>query len=117
MRDIPESGSEGTGRQSIEVWNDLVSPRDLVICLLISVACAAAAVLVSARVGGEALFWGLGASAAGFIVNCLLVTPKREVVIVDDADGADVANGADDADIVDVDDAAPIGVSGGGDDE
>ena len=117
MRDIPESGSEGTGRQNIEVWNDLVSPRDLVICLLISVACAAAAVLVSASVGGEALFWGLGASAAGFIVNCLLVTPKREVVIVDDADGADVANGADDADIVDVDDAAPIGVSGGGDDE
>ena len=87
------------------------------ICLLISVACAAAAVLISPWSGGQTLFWGLGASVAGFIVNCLLVTPKREVVIVDDADGADVANGADDADIVDVDDAAPIEVSGGGDDE
>ena len=91
MRDIPESDSEGTGRQNIEVWNDLVSPRDLVICLLISVACAAAAVLVSARVGGEALFWGLGASVVGFIVNCFLVAPKREVDIVDEAGRKDCA--------------------------
>ena len=96
MRDIPESDSEGTGRQNIEVWNDLVSPRDLVICLLISVACAAAAVLVSARLGGQTLFWGLGASVAGFIVNCLLVTPKREVVIVDDADLVGAGGGGDD---------------------
>lgn len=109
MRDIPESDSEGTGRQNIEVWNDLVSPRDLVICLLVSVACAAAAVLVSARLGGQTLFWGLGASVAGFIVNCLLVAPKREVVIVDDADGA----GGGDA----VDGTDPAGGGGGGDDE
>lgn len=109
MRDIPESDSEGTGRQNIEVWNDLVSPRDLVICLLVSVACAAAAVLISPRSGGQTLFWGLGASVAGFIVNCLLVTPKREVVIVDDADGVDVADGIEGADLV--------GAGGGGDDE
>ena len=109
MRDIPESDSEGTGRQNIEVWNDLVSPRDLVICLLVSVACAAAAVLISPRSGGQTLFWGLGASVAGFIVNCLLVTPKREVVIVDDADGIDVADGVEGADLV--------GAGGGGDDE
>lgn len=109
MRDIPESDSEGTGRQNIEVWNDLVSPRDLVICLLISVACAAAAVLVSASLGGQTLFWGLGASVAGFIVNCLLVAPKREVVIVDDADSVDVADSIDGADLV--------GAGGSGDDE
>ena len=109
MRDIPESDSEGTGRQNIEVWNDLVSPKDLVVCLLVAVACAVAAVMISSRVGGQTLFWGLGASAAGFIVNCLLVTPKREVVIVDDADGIDVADGVDGADLV--------GAGGGGDDE
>ena len=73
------------------------------------VACAAAAVLISPRSGGQTLFWGLGASVAGFIVNCLLVTPKREVVIVDDADGIDVADGVDGADLV--------GAGGGGDDE
>ena len=106
---MPESDSEGTGRQNIEVWNDLVSPKDLVVCLLISVVCAVAAVPIASRIGGQTLFWGLGASVAGFIVNCLLVTPKREVVIVDDADGIDVADGVDGADLV--------GAGGGGDDE
>ena len=95
MRDIPESDSEGTGRQNIEVWNDLVSPRDLVICLLVSVACAAAAVLISPRSGGQTLFWGLGASVLGFIVNCLLVVPKRDVVIVDESRVTDEADSAD----------------------
>ena len=91
MRDIPESDSEGTGRQNIEVWNDLVSPKDLVICLLVAVACAVAAVMISSRIGGQTLFWGLGASVVGFIVNCFLVTPKREVDIVDEASKKDDA--------------------------
>jgi len=73
------------------------------------VGCAGAAVPIASRIGGQTLFWGLGASVAGFIVNCLLVTPKREVVIVDDADGIDVADGVDGADLV--------GAGGGGDDE
>ena len=110
MRSTDDVDSENTERQNnIEVWNDLVSPRDLVICLLVSVAWAAAAVLISPRSGGQTLFWGLGASVAGFIVNCLLVAPKREVVIVDGADGIDVADSVDGADLV--------GAGGGGDDE
>lgn len=88
MRDIPEAGSEDAERQNIEVWNDLVSPKDLVISLLVAVVCAVAAVLLSLAVGGQTLFWGLGASVVGFTVNCFLVTPKREVSIVDDADSA-----------------------------
>jgi len=77
--------SENTERQNnIEVWNDLVSPRDLIVCLLISVICVVAAVLLSASFGGKPLFWGLGASTIGFIACCFLVTPKREVTIVDE---------------------------------
>ena len=91
MRDVPEAGSEGTERQNVEVWNDLVSPKDLVICLLVAVACAVAAVMISSRVGGQTLFWGLGASVVGFIVNCVLVAPKREVDIVDEAGRKDCA--------------------------
>ena len=85
MRDIPEAGSEDAERQNIEVWNDLVSPKDLVISLLVAVVCAVAAVLLSLAVGGQTLFWGLGSSVVGFTVNCFLVTPKREVSIVDGA--------------------------------
>jgi len=95
VRDIPESDSEGTGRQNIEVWNDLVSPKDLVVCLLISVVCAVAAVPIASRIGGQTLFWGLGASVLGFIVNCLLVAPKRDVVIVDESGVTDEADSAD----------------------
>ncbi len=77
--------SENTERQNnIEVWNDLVSPRDLIVCLLISVICVVAAVLFSVYLGGNPLFWGLGASTIGFIACCFLVTPKREVTIVDE---------------------------------
>nr|WP_243858913.1 hypothetical protein [Actinomyces sp. ZJ308] len=40
--------------------------------------------LFSDYFGGKPLFWGLGASTIGFIACCLLVTPKREVTIVDE---------------------------------
>ena len=88
MRSTDDVGSEDTERQNnIEVWNDLVSPRDLIICLVISVICVIAAVLFSVYLGGKPLFWGLGASTIGFIACCFLVTPKREVTIVDELNG------------------------------
>lgn len=95
MRSTDEVDSESTERQdNIEVWNDLVSPRDLLICLLISAVCVVVAVTFSTYFGGKPLFWGLGASTAGFIACCLLVTPKREVTIVDELSGG-VSEGGD----------------------
>ena len=85
MRSTDDVDSENTERQNnIEVWNDLVSPTDLIVCLLMSVICVVAAVLFSVYLGGKPLFWGLGASTIGFIACCFLVSPKREVVIVDE---------------------------------
>ena len=85
VRSTDDVDSESTERQNnIEVWNDLVSPRDLIICLVISVICVIAAVLFSVYLGGKPLFWVLGASTIGFIACCFLVTPKREVTIVDE---------------------------------
>ena len=95
MRSTDDVDSETTERQNnIEVWNDLVSPRDLIVCLLISVICVVAAVLFSVYLGGKPLFWGLGASMIGFIACCFLVSPKREVTIVEElsigtSEGAD----------------------------
>ncbi|CAM2739604.1 hypothetical protein ACSL103130_00305 [Actinomyces slackii] len=78
---------KGTERQNnIEVWNDLVSPRDLLICLAVSVISVGTAVLISLMIGGSTLLWGLGASVLGFALNCFLVTPKRDVRIVDEMD-------------------------------
>ena len=98
MHDISEAASESTGRHNIEVWNDLVSIKDLLICLQISAAYAACAALLSIVVGGQPLFWGLGASVIGFTVNCFFVSPKRDVTIIDDVSDADSAVIADDSD-------------------
>ena len=97
MHDIFEAASESTGRHNIEVWNDLVSVKDLLICLQISAAYAACAALLAIVVGGQPLFWGLGASVIGFTVNCFFVTPKRDVTIIDDVSDADSAVIADDS--------------------
>ena len=89
MRDTPEAGFEGLEGRNIEVWNDLVSPKDLIACLVVSAICAVAAVLIASNTGGQTLYWGLGASVVGFVVNCFLVTPKREVAIVDEMEPVD----------------------------
>jgi hypothetical protein avisC_00617 len=96
VHDISEAASESTGRHNIEVWNDLVSIKDLLICLQISAAYAACAALLSIVVGGQPLFWGLGASVIGFTVNCFFVTPKRDVTIIDDVSDAGIADDSDD---------------------
>ncbi|WP_022867875.1 hypothetical protein [Schaalia vaccimaxillae] len=78
-----ENTSSTDDEPNIEVWNDLVSPRDLVISLAVSAVCAAAALIIAEFIGGQLLFWGLGGAVLGFIVNCFIVTPKRHVSIVD----------------------------------
>ena len=83
MRNIPEAGFEGLEGRNIEVWNDLVSPKDLLVCL------AVAAVLIASNTGGQTLYWGLGASVVGFVLNCFLVAPKRDVGIVDEMEPVD----------------------------
>ena len=86
---MPETGLEDLEGRNIEVWNDLVSPKDLIVCLVVSAICAVAAVLVASSTGGQTLYWGLGASVIGFTVNCFLVTPKRDVGIVDEMEPVD----------------------------
>ncbi|MCL3778574.1 MULTISPECIES: hypothetical protein [unclassified Actinomyces] len=67
----------------IEVWNDLVSARDLVLSLAVCAACAGGALTVATLAGGQLLFWGLGGSVLGFALSCLLVRPKRDVSIIE----------------------------------
>lgn len=93
VRDIPEAGSEDVEGRNIEVWNDLVSPKDLMVCLAVSAVCVVVAIVIASKTGGQPLFWGLGASVIGFVANCFLVTPKREVVIVDEMDPVDAGEG------------------------
>ncbi|MDU0348064.1 hypothetical protein [Actinomyces sp. MRS3W] len=73
---------------NIEVWNDLVSARDLLVCLVVSAVSAVVALGIAIATGGQLLFWGLGGCVLGFVINCFLVRPKREVRIVEDMQDA-----------------------------
>ena len=46
-------------------------------------------VLIASNTGGQTLYWGLGASVVGFVLNCFLVAPKRDVGIVDEMEPVD----------------------------
>ena len=74
----------GTDGDYVEIWGDRVSLRDLVIGLVAVAVPTIGAVLLGSVVGGESLFWGLGGAAIGFAIACLVITPKRDVRIVDD---------------------------------
>lgn len=81
---------------NVEVWNDLVSPRDLLVSLLLSAACAVGSLVIAGATGSQPLFWGLGGCVLGFAISCVVVRPKREVVLVDDtAEGGAQATAAD----------------------
>lgn len=67
----------------IEVWNDLVSARDLVLSLTVCGLCSVGALVLATLTSGHLLFWGLGGCVLGFALSCVLVTPKREVSIVE----------------------------------
>lgn len=68
-----------------EVWNDLVSPRDLVWSLLLCSGATIAALLIATWLGSSLFFWGLGGSVVGFIAAAALIRPKRVVTITDAA--------------------------------
>ena len=94
MQEQLHHGAEASEEPNIEVWNDLVSAKDLVVSLAVCAACAIIALVIAERTGGQLLFWGLGGAVLGFIINCVIVTPKREVSIVDiDEHGDPIAVG------------------------
>ena len=55
---MPETGLEDLEGRNIEVWNDLVSPKDLIVCLVVSAIRAVAADLVAPSTGGPTLYRG-----------------------------------------------------------
>lgn len=84
--DTAPTGTAATAEAApnVEVWNDLVSPRDLLVCLFVSAACAVVSLVIAGATGSQPLFWSLGGCVLGFVISCLVVRPKREVLVIDD---------------------------------
>ncbi len=83
-----------SNEEYIDVWNDLVSPRDLTLSLAICGGTTSAALIIATLLSFSLFFWGLGGSVVGFIICASAFAPKRIVRIVN-AD--DPINGAADA--------------------
>ncbi|MFD2759982.1 hypothetical protein [Lentibacillus juripiscarius] len=68
---------------NIEVWEDLVSIRDLAISLIICSGTSLGGYLLAPG-GQEPLIFGLVGAVAGFIVSAILVKPKRKFKYIDE---------------------------------
>ncbi len=88
-----------SSEEYIEVWNDLVSPRDLTWSLAICGGATVAALLIATLLSSSLFFWGLGGSVAGFIICAVMFSPKRMVRIVssDESGGNESAHGTADS--------------------
>lgn len=80
----------------IEVWNDLVSTRDLTWSLVICGVTTALSLLVATLLSSSEFFWGLGGVVVGFAVCVALFTPKRAVRITDGVEATDAETQAGD---------------------
>ena len=72
-----------SSEEYIEVWNDLVSPRDLTLSLAICGGATIAALVIATLLSSSLFFWGLGGSVVGFIICAVAFTPKRMVQLAD----------------------------------
>ncbi|MFT3944746.1 MAG: hypothetical protein QM705_13120 [Ancrocorticia sp.] len=77
-----------SSEEYIEVWNDLVSPRDLTWSLAICGGSTVAALLIATFLSASLFFWGLGGSVLGFIICAVVFSPKRAVRIIEAGESA-----------------------------
>lgn len=70
---------KGAKNQYIEVWEDIVSIRDLVFSLLICAVTTLSAYLLAPNISSVPLFSGLFGSLVGFIICSFLFKPKRNL--------------------------------------
>jgi hypothetical protein len=64
-------------KELVEVWEDLVSLRDLFLASLIGMVTTGVAYWLAPERGSMPLFFGLGGALLGFAVSSFLIRPKR----------------------------------------
>jgi hypothetical protein len=66
-------------KENIEVWEDLVSIKDLVLSLSVCSITALSGYLIAPNTPPKPLFFGLGGAFIGFVICALLIKPKRDL--------------------------------------
>ncbi|API92840.1 hypothetical protein J32TS6_20610 [Virgibacillus pantothenticus] len=70
--------------ENIEVWEDLVHIKDLVLAIIISTITTLGAYLIAPNDPPKPLIFGLIGALVGFIICSLLIKPKRSFRYVDE---------------------------------
>ncbi|WP_077302864.1 hypothetical protein [Virgibacillus pantothenticus] len=70
--------------ENIEVWEDLVHIKDLVLAIIISTITTLGAYLIAPNDPPKPLIFGLIGAVIGFIICSLLIKPKRSFRYVDE---------------------------------
>ena len=65
-------------KKNIEVWEDIVYIKDLLIALLICVSFTFFGYFIAPNEAPKPLFYGLIGALLGFIISSLMIKPKRE---------------------------------------
>lgn len=66
----------------VEIWGDVVSPLAMIFSMMLSVITTMAGYLLSSSYGPTAqLFFGILGAVVGFIINALLIKPKRIIKV------------------------------------
>ncbi|WP_186580441.1 Bax inhibitor 1 family protein [Aquibacillus kalidii] len=76
MKEQPTSSDQTSN--NIEVWEDLVSIKDLAIALFVSSFTTLTAFFLAPNGASQPLFYGLGGALIGFILSSLIIKPKRK---------------------------------------
>jgi hypothetical protein len=67
-------------QENIEVWEDLVSIKDLVMSLAICSISALGGYFIAPNTPPKPLFFGLGGAFIGFLICTLFIKPKRDLI-------------------------------------
>lgn len=71
-------------KNNIEVWEDLVNIKDLVLALLICSVTTLGAYFIAPNEPPKPLFFGLIGALIGFVVCSIIIKPKRKFVEAED---------------------------------
>lgn len=86
ISNIKESPEREALKNNIEVWEDLVSIRDLVISLIICTIMSLGGYFLAPNTPPKPLFGGLAGAILGFVICAVLIKPKRVLIETDQED-------------------------------
>lgn len=71
---------QSKNKRNIEIWEDLVYIKDLIISLIICIITTFGGYIIAPNESPKPLLFGIAGAFIGFVIASLLIKPKREFV-------------------------------------